>query len=82
MSTNQGMAFREKYWDEKTDQEKIESLADCVRSLADSHYRLLCKMEEIERHSHDGLGRVTVPLDVNRNSGVYHQWARQLREKS
>lgn len=74
------MVSREKYWGERSADEKVEALANCLRRLADSHYRLLCKMERMESHSHDGAGRVTVPIARDEGLG-FHNWAHELRER-
>jgi len=80
MSQNEALKVgREKYWDEKSDQEKIESLANTVRFMADRCYRMQCRIDSLEGHAHDSLGRVMTPLDRNTEYGYPNNWAYGLR---
>lgn len=72
---------REKYWEEKSESEKVEALGECVRRLGDALYRCLGRLDELEGHTHDTSGRAVVLLNNlrNRETGGYHQWTREIQ---
>ena len=55
-------AMRMKWWEEKSDQEKIEALAETVENLANRLYSLQCAFDHMERHQHASDGGVLVPM--------------------
>jgi len=79
--SGESKAFREKYWEERTDQEKIEALADTVRFMGDRLYEVQSRMDELERHSHGPDGLPVVKLkDRYAPREAYHQFTAALRK--
>ena len=54
--------MRMKYWEEKSDQEKIEALAETVDNLANRLYSLQCAFDLMEKHQHAPDGRLLVQM--------------------
>lgn len=53
---------REKYWSEKTDQEKIFSLGEAVDTLSKKVIELETSLMGIVQHSHNRQGVMMIPL--------------------
>lgn len=55
---------REKYWSEKTPEEKMETLRECVIEIGRTQHGMLMKIDALLRHQHHAAdGRLMVPLD-------------------
>lgn len=56
------MASREKYWSEKSVDEKLETLRREVKTLGKALWEATQLMGLLEKHSHDQCGRIVAPL--------------------
>lgn len=63
------MAMREKYWEEMTDAERINKLAQELAWLWDRHQVLANHTDKLERHQHSHDGQIVIPLLEVRNEG-------------
>lgn len=57
-----GGAAREKYWEEKTDAEKIAALRDAVASLSRDNQEMTKTLQALLRHGHAPDGALTQPI--------------------
>ena len=64
----QGMASREKYWEELTDGEKIASLRDAVAGLFDAVSTQAETINVLRQHQHGAVGEVLTPAFGNSGS--------------
>ncbi len=62
MNTLSQQAEREKYWGEKSDQEKIIILGEIVDALTKKVVDLEKTMVDVLQHTHSASGEVVVPL--------------------
>lgn len=56
------MCSREKYWKEKTADEKIETLREEVKILGRTVSELFAIVEQLKKHGHMSNGQLSVPL--------------------
>ena len=55
---------REKYWDERTQEEKLEKLAQAVEFLSITTRSLETSVEFLKCHEHTPSGRLLVPIGL------------------
>jgi hypothetical protein len=60
-----GQAMREKFWEEKTDSEKIKKLGECVEILGRRVLQLEKENGLLSQHQHDSIRQIVVPLVQN-----------------
>lgn len=79
-----GTCCREKFWEEKTAEEKIEAMACVIESLARELEHCSDQHEDLRHHSHSNQGAILVPLNtgaVKLISGTYFHRNPLRREK-
>jgi len=59
---SENMPMREKYWEEKSIEDKLESLANLVEFLCREQTELHARIKLLSVHSHSMDGAVSVPL--------------------
>ena len=58
------MCSREKYWEEKTDAEKIEALSQVCEALSGLVVDHDSQIDILRQHRHGGQGELTAPIDA------------------
>lgn len=71
------MACREKTWDEMDDAQRIALLRRELRFYMDRYDDLARVVRDLERHGHDALGRLTVPLAKDYNESTPRGYRRR-----
>lgn len=61
------MPQREKFWSEKSDAEKIETLRSEVKTLGRALSEMHEIVEKLRSHGHDVHGRIVAPISDGRN---------------
>lgn len=73
-------AYREKYWDESSVEEKLDALRDEVERIALRMHHLVRSLDRLLSHTHDERGMPCVPLaGIERNEYCGHELRAPLR---
>lgn len=76
MDNKLGEVGREKYWNEKTDQEKIFQLGEAVDQMAKRIVELETSLFDLVQHQHGKDGEIVIPLQRARFEAPY--WLRNI----
>ena len=70
MNGKEIIVVREKYWDEKTTEEKLEVLKDSLAMLGVDVGALEMGVGILGEHEHNSRGEIVVKVDTNKNRGM------------
>ena len=76
MENKLGEVCREKYWSEKTDQEKIFQLGEAVDMMAKRIVELETNLFDLVQHEHGKDGEIVIPLKRAHFDAPY--WLRNI----
>jgi len=74
MNDKLGLAQREKYWNERNTEEKLDALRDQVQQLTYQLDRVCAIAETLLHHSHAD-GKIVAPIDRRERTETYIPYA-------